>query len=103
MTMAVQQIPFLYSCTGGMTPETLEVFWLREDGIAEYIPGISWPPQPPFDEIGHYRNALSAIDRETLLRLVRKAQRELPLGSAARSLDSGLEFFRACVDEQIME
>jgi hypothetical protein len=103
MTMAIQQIPFLYSCTGGMTPETLEVFWLRWDGIAEYVTANSWPQQPPFDEIGHYRNALSAEDRETLFHFVQEAQHELPSGTTARSLDSGMEFFRACLDEKIME
>ncbi len=103
MTMAVQQIPFLYSCTGGMTPETLEVFWLRMDGVAEYVTGNSWPQQPPFDEIGHYRSALSTEDRQTLFRLVQETQRESPPDATARSLDAGMEFFRACLDEKIIE
>ena len=103
MTMAVQQIPFLYSYTGGMTPETLEVFWLRADNVAEYVTGNSWPQQPPFDEIGHYRSALSTEDREMLFRLVRETQRESPPDSTARSLDAGLESFRASIDERIVE
>jgi hypothetical protein len=103
MTMAIQQIPFLYSYTGGMTPETLEVFWLREDCIAEYVTANSWPQQPPFDEIGHYRNALPAQDRETLWRFVQRVQEESRPGSLARSLDAGTEFFRAYLDEQIVE
>jgi hypothetical protein len=101
--MAVQQIPFLYSCTGGMTPETLEVFWLRADNVAEYVTGNSWPQQPPFDEIGHYRSALSTEDRQTLFRLVQETQRESPPDATARSLDAGMEFFRACLDEKIIE
>ena len=103
MTMAVQQIPFLYSYTGGMTPETLEVFWLRGDGVADYVTGNSWPQQPPFDEIGHYRSALSTEDRQTLFRLVQETQRESPPDTTARSLDAGMEFFRACLDEKIIE
>jgi hypothetical protein len=103
MTMSPQQIPFLYSYTGGMTPETLEVFWLRTDGVAEYVTGNSWPQQPPFDEIGHYRAVVSVEDRERLFRLVHEAERELPPDSTARSLDSGTEFFRACLDEKITE
>jgi hypothetical protein len=103
MTMSPQQIPFLYSYSGGMMPETLEVFWLRTDGVAEYVTGNSWPQQPPFDEIGHYRAVVSAEDRETLFRFVREAERELPPDGTARSLDSGTEFFRACLDEKITE
>ena len=100
---AIQQIPFLYSYTGGMTPETLEVFWLHENRVADYVTGNCWPQQPPFDEIGQYRNTLSTEERETLFRSIEQAQRDLPPGSAARSLDSGTEFFRACLDERIVE
>jgi hypothetical protein len=103
MTMSPQQIPFLYSYTGGMMPETLEVFWIRADGVAEYVTGNSWPQQPPFDEIGHYRAVVSAEDRETLFRFVHEAERELPPDVTDRSLDSGTEFFRSCLDEKIME
>jgi hypothetical protein len=103
MIMAVQDIPFLYSYTGGMTPETLEVFWLRADGVAEYVTGNSWPQQPPFDEIGHYRDVLPTEDRETLFGLVQEAQRESPPDSTARSLDAGTEFFRACLDQKTIE
>lgn len=103
MTMALQQIPFLYSYTGGMTPETLEVFWVHADGVAEYVTGNSWPQQPPFDEIGHYRDVLSLEDRETLFGLVQEAQRESPPDSTARSLDAGTEFFRACLDHRTIE
>lgn len=94
MTTAIQQIPFLYSYTGGKPPETLEVFWLHPDGVAEYVTGNSWPQQPPFDEVGHYRAVLAAEDCDALNRLAVAAQCEAT-ETLRRPPDSGLEFFRA--------
>jgi hypothetical protein len=104
MMTAIQHFPFLYSYSGGMTPESLEVFWVRADGLAEYVAGNPWPRQPPFDEIGHYRSVLTAEERDQLNQLALEIQGDPPLATAsARSLDAGVEFFRAQVDERIIE
>lgn len=97
-------LPILYSYTGGMPPETLEVLWIGADGVAEYVTGNPWPLQAPFDEVGYYRHPLSAQEQGALWKNINEIGKA-DSGSidTTRSTDAGLEYFRADGDERIIE
>jgi len=104
MMAATESLPFVYSFSGGMPPETLEVFWVGPEGIGEYVTSNSWPYQPPFDEVGHYRVQLTKSEREELARLsdaAGRARAETP--EVLESADAGVESFRTVKMGSVVE
>jgi hypothetical protein len=98
--LATTETPVVYGCTGGSPPSTFEVLTIRSDGEATYATGNPWPKQPPFDEIGTYREALSADDLELVRTWLRRAvPSAAEYSTASGSADAGLEYVEALLDE----
>jgi hypothetical protein len=102
MMASMETLPLVYSLSGGMPPETLEVFWMHPDGLAEYVTGNPWPAQPPFNTIGHFRTTLTRQEQDGLSQLLRE-QASAQMGIPSLSADAGAEAFRAFVDGRVIE
>jgi hypothetical protein len=101
MMAAVETLPLVYSLSGGMPPETLEVFWMHLNGLAEYVTGNSWPVQAPFDSIGHFRTTVTRQDQDLISQVLSEASAR-QMGVPARSADAGTEAFTALVGQRVI-
>ena len=81
-----------FRAAGGRPPASHEVLLVEPTGDAWYLTGMSWPAQPPFDEIGAYRVDLGRAEAERLAADARAAL-DAPRGRPGPA-DAGLELVR---------
>lgn len=100
--LASAEVAFLYGYSGGSPPPSLEVLTIGLDRQAQYFTANPWPKQPPFDEIGWYKQPLEEAEwaaQESALRAASRA----PLPRGAGLADAGTEYWMALLDGQELE
>jgi len=95
-----KDVSFVYGYSGGMPPQSLEIFSIRVDRQIQYITANPWPRQPPYDEIGFYNGQTTDEVFDEVQMLANRSLAGTFTNSGTIYADTGVEYIDAIINNQ---